>query len=308
MRAPFSMPSISCIKKEEVPVLRYIIINADDFGRHAEINRAVEEGLVHGCLRSATVMPGGAAFAGAIDIARRHEALGLGVHFTLVDGHPILPPEEIPSLVGSEGDFLPDHTALLKRYLKGGVNLEEVRRELAAQLQKIEATGIPISHVDSHQHMHTLPGIIDIVLDLAARAGIRAVRTPRTPLFAGAFGGLGQLVGRLGLSTLARLAACKAHRRGLLTPDNFAGIVAGEAVSEGELLHLIAHLPQGTTEVMMHPGMKNDVLQEDSGWQHDFEAELAAILSPRVGEALRKAEVEPVNFRHLSCTAEQREN
>lgn len=308
MRAPFSMPSISCIKKEEVPVLRYIIINADDFGRHAEINRAVEEGLVHGCLRSATVMPGGAAFAGAIDIARRHEALGLGVHFTLVDGHPILPPEEIPSLVGAEGDFLPDHTALLKRYLKGGVNLEEVRRELAAQLQKVEATGIPISHVDSHQHMHTLPGIIDIVLDLAARAGIRAVRTPLTPLFAGAFGGLGQLVGRLGLSTLARLAACKAHRRGLLTPDNFAGIVAGEAVSEGELLHLIAHLPQGTTEVMMHPGMKNDVLQEDSGWQHDFEAELAAILSPRVGEALRKAEVEPVNFRHLSCTAEQREN
>lgn len=308
MRAPFSMPSISCIKKEEVPVLRYIIINADDFGRHAEINRAVEEGLVHGCLRSATVMPGGAAFAGAIDIARRHEELGLGVHFTLVDGHPILPPEEIPSLVGSEGDFLPDHTALLKRYLKGSINLEEVRRELAAQLQKVEATGIPISHVDSHQHMHTLPGIIDIVLDLAARAGIRAVRTPRTPLFAGAFGGLGQLVGRLGLSTLARLAACKAHRRGLLTPDHFAGIVAGEAVSEGELLHLIAHLPQGTTEVMMHPGMKNDVLQEDSGWQHDFEAELAAILSPRVGEALRKAEVEPVNFRHLSCTAEQREN
>ena len=304
MRAPFSMPSISCIKKEEVPVLRYIIINADDFGRHAEINRAVEEGLVHGCLRSATVMPGGAAFAGAIDIARRHEELGLGVHFTLVDGHPILPPEEIPSLVGSEGDFLPDHTALLKRYLKGSINLEEVRRELAAQLQKVEATGIPISHVDSHQHMHTLPGIIDIVLDLAARAGIRAVRTPRTPLFAGAFGGLGQLVGRLGLSTLARLAACKAHRRGLLTPDNFAGIVAGEAVSEGELLHLIAHLPQGTTEVMMHPGTKNDVLQEDSGWQHDFEAELAAILSPRVGEALRKAEVEPVNFRHLSCTAE----
>lgn len=304
MRAPFSMPSISCIKKEEVPVLRYIIINADDFGRHAEINRAVEEGLVHGCLRSATVMPGGAAFAGAIDIARRHEELGLGVHFTLVDGHPILLPEEIPSLVGSEGDFLPDHTALLKRYLKGSINLEEVRRELAAQLQKVEATGIPISHVDSHQHMHTLPGIIDIVLDLAARAGIRAVRMPRTPLFAGAFGGLGQLVGRLGLSTLARLAACKAHRRGLLTPDNFAGIVAGEAVSEGELLHLIAHLPQGTTEVMMHPGTKNDVLQEDSGWQHDFEAELAAILSPRVGAALQKAEVEPVNFRHLYGTAQ----
>ena len=285
--------------------MRYIIINADDFGRHAEINRAVEEGLEHGCLRSATVMPGGAAFAGAIDIARRHEALGLGVHFTLVDGHPILPPEEIPSLVGAEGDFLPDHTALLKRYLRGGVNLEEVRRELAAQLQKVEATGVSLSHVDSHQHMHTLPGIIDIVLDLASRAGIRAVRTPRTPLFAGAFGGFGQLVGRLGLSMLARLANCKAHRRGLLTPDHFAGIVAGEAVSEGELLHLIAHLPQGTTEVMMHPGTKNDVLQEDSGWQHDFEAELAAILSPRVGEAASRGRAGELPPSLLHCRAKE---
>ncbi|MCI6607598.1 MAG: ChbG/HpnK family deacetylase [Mitsuokella jalaludinii] len=288
--------------------MRYIIINADDFGRHAEINRAVEQGLVHGCLRSATVMPGGAAFAGAIDIARRHEALGLGVHFTLVDGNPILPPSEIPSLVAEDGRFLPDHTALLRRYLKGSVNLEEVRRELAAQLRKVEATGVPISHVDSHQHMHTLPGIIDIALDLASSARIGAVRAPRTPLFAGAFGGLGQLVGRLGLSTLAQLAAVKAHRRGLAVTEHFSGIVAGEAVSEAELLKLIAHLPQGTTEVMMHPGTCNEVLQEDSGWQHDFEEELRAITSPRVMAALREAEIEPVNFRHLKGAAAQREN
>ena len=82
-----------------------------------------------------------------------------------------------------DGRFLSDHTALLRRYLKGGVNLEEVRRELAAQLRKVEATGVPISHVDSHQHMHTLPGIIDIVLDLAVSARIGAVRAPRTPLW-----------------------------------------------------------------------------------------------------------------------------
>ena len=294
--------------KKEVPVLRYSIINADDFGRHAEINRAVEQGLVHGCLRSATVMPGGAAFAGAIDIARRHEALGLGVHFTLVDGNPILPPSEIPSLVAEDGRFLPDHTALLRRYLKGSVNLEEVRRELAAQLRKVEATGVPISHVDSHQHMHTLPGIIDIALDLASSARIGAVRAPRTPLFAGAFGGLGQLVGRLGLSRLAQLAAVKAHRRGFGVTEHFSGIVAGEAVSEAELLKLIAHLPQGTTEVMMHPGTCNEVLQEDSGWQHDFEEELRAITSPRVMAALREEEIEPVNFRHLKGAAAQREN
>lgn len=295
------------VLKEEVPVLRYIIINADDFGRHAAINRAVEQGLLRGCLRSATVMPGGAAFEGAIAIARVHQELGLGVHFTLVDGRPILPPSEIPSLVTEEGLFLPDHMALIKRYMRGGIALDEVRSELSAQLRKVEAAGVPISHVDSHQHMHTLPGIIDIVLDLASRAGIRAVRTPRTPLFAGAFGGLGQLVGRLGLSTLARLAAWKVHRCGLLTTDHFAGIVAGEAVSEADLLHLVKHLPQGTTEVMMHPGTCNEVLQADSGWQHDFEAELSAITSPRVMEVMRSEGIEPINFRLLASLASKGE-
>ena len=147
---------------------------------------------------------------------------------------------------------------------------------------------------------------ISICLAVSARIG--AVRAPRTPLFAGAFGGLGQLVGRLGLSTLAQLAAVKAHRRGLAVTEHFAGIVAGEAVSEAELLKLIAHLPQGTTEGMMHPGTCNEVLQEDSGWQHDFEEELRAITSPRVMAALREEEIEPVNFRHLKGAAAQRGN
>ncbi len=279
--------------------MKYIIINADDFGRHEDINKAVEKGLAEGCLRSATVMPGGRAFAGAVELARRHEELGFGVHFTLVDGYPILPAEEIPSLVKKDGLFYPDHNAFIKRYLQGKVNFEEVRRELSAQLRKVEGTGVPISHVDSHQHMHTLPGIIDIVLDLTEAAGIRAMRTPCTPLFAGQFGGLEQFIGRLGLGTLARLAAHKAKKRGILTPEHFSGIVAGEAVSENELLHVVEKLHPGTTEVMMHPGINNEILQQDSGWQHDFEEELHAITSAKVRQAMEKEEVRPVNFRHL---------
>lgn len=279
--------------------LNYIIVNADDFGRHEDINAAVEQGLLQGCLRSATVMPGGRAFEGAVSLARRYEELGLGVHFTLVDGRPILPAAEIPSLVTEQGCFYPDHNAFLKQYLRGNINFDEVRRELSAQLRKVENTGVPISHVDSHQHMHTLPGIIDIVIDLTKQAGIRALRTPCTPIFAGNFGGLGQLIGRLGLGTLARMAKYKAKKQGLVTPEHFAGIVAGEAVSEAELLHVIRTMRDGTTEVMMHPGIHNGVLQQDSGWQHDFEEELRAITSPKVKQALAEANAVPVNFRHL---------
>ena len=276
--------------------MKQIILNADDFGRHTLINRAVEEGVARGILRSATIMPGGAAFDDAAALARRTPALGVGIHLTLVNGNPVLPPSEIPSLVTEAGVFLDDHTALTVRVLRGSVNLAEVRAELAAQLRRVEAAGIHPTHADSHQHMHVLPGVIDIVLDLCSEAQIPAMRAPRAPLFAGNFGGIGQLIGRAGLSVLAHRAAAKARRRGIRTPDHFAGIVAGEAVDTATLTQIAAGLGEGVTEVMLHPGTDNETLIRDCLWNHDFEAELAAVCAPAVRDALAAAGAEALNF------------
>ena len=145
--------------------------------------------------------------------------------------------------------------------------------------------------------MHVLPGVIDIVLDLCREAHIAAIRAPHAPLFAGRFGGAGQLIGRAGLAVLAHRAAAKAHRRGIRTPDHFAGIVAGEAVDTAALAAIAAHLMGGTTEVMLHPGTDNDVLVRDCRWDHDFAAELAAVCAPAVQDAIAAAGAAPVNFR-----------
>ena len=277
--------------------MKQIIVNADDFGRHERINRAVEQGVRGGVLRSATIMAGGAAFDDAAALALRCPQLGVGIHLTLVNGTPILPPAEIPSLVTREGVFADDHTAFAVRLLRGAVNLSEVRAELAAQLRRVETAGIHPTHADSHQHMHVLPGVIDIVLDLCREAHIPAIRAPHAPLFAGRFGGAGQLIGRAGLAVLAHRAAAKAHRRGIRTPDHFAGIVAGEAVDTAALAVIAAHLTGGTTEVMLHPGTDNDVLVRDCRWDHDFAAELAAVCAPAVQDAIAAAGAAPVNFR-----------
>lgn len=279
--------------------LKRLIVNADDFGRHELINKAVEQGVVEGCLRSATLMPGGRAFDSAVAVAERHKELGVGIHFTLVNGYPVLPPEAIPSLVTEQGVFYDDYALFVKRFVTGKVNLEEVRAELGAQLQKLAQAGLKLTHVDSHQHMHTLPGIINIVLELAKSAGIKAVRTPRTPLFCGNFGGIGQLIGRWGLGTLAWLASVNAKRKQMVTTEHFAGIVAGEAVEEYYFMDIIRNLKPGTTEVMMHPGIDNGVLVQDCNWNHDFEAELAAVVSPRVRELVATGQVEVTNFRSL---------
>lgn len=280
-----------------------LLVNADDFGRHVLINRAVAEGVERGILRSATLMPGGKAFDDAVHTALTHPELGVGIHFTLVNGYPVLPPEEIPSLVTEDGVFYDDYIHFVKRFLSGKVRMEEVRRELAAQAEKMTRTGLALTHVDSHQHMHVLPGIFSAVLDTAEAIHLDAVRIPRTPLFAGDLGSLGQLIGRSGLAVLADLAGREAKRRRFRTPDHFAGIVAGEAVHEGHFRHIIETLKPGVTEVMMHPGADTAALKKACQWEHDFEAERDAIISTDVVRLLKMKRIEAINFTAIKKDA-----
>ena len=177
--------------------------------------------------------------------------------------------------------------------------MDEVRSELAAQLEKILHTGLTLTHVDSHQHLHHVPGILEIVLDLAASQKIFTMRVARTKLFDGELDGIGKLVGRLGLSSLAKFAAHKAHKKNFVTPEHFAGIVAGESVDENFLLKLVDNLQDGTTEIMLHPGTDNETLCNFCDWAHDFETELFAVTSPKVLNLLAEKNISAVNFSAL---------
>ncbi len=276
-----------------------ILVNADDFGRHVLINRAVAEAVERGILRSATLMPGGAAFDDAVEIVRVHPALGVGIHLTLVNGNPVSAAEDIPTLVDETGHFYDNHGIFVKRYFAGKVSKEDIRRELFAQVRKMEKTGLSLTHIDSHQHMHMLPGVIDIALDAAQAIGLSATRISKSPLFTGFSGNPAQLIGRAGLWTLSSLAKQRAKARHFRMPDHFAGIVAGTAVTETHLRHIIEHLPSGTTEIMMHPGTDNDVLIKETAWDHDFEAEFAAMTSEAIAGILEKAGIETVSYREL---------
>lgn len=282
--------------------MKRLIVNADDFGRHELINLAVERAFKNGCLKSTTLMPGGVAFDDAVAVAKRNPGLGVGIHCTLANGNPILPPKEIPSLVTAEGIFHADYVVFLKRYLSGKISLTEVRAELAAQFEKMNRAGLTLTHVDSHQHLHHVPGIVKIVLELSEAAGVKAMRVADAKLFDGALKTFGQFIGRFGLSSLAKFAAYHAHKKNFATPDHFAGIVAGESVSENFMLNLIEKMEDGTTEVMLHPGTDNKILRDFCKWDHDFEEELAAVTSPKVLSLLDSENISAVNFAALRAT------
>jgi len=267
-----------------------LIVNSDDFGRHKLINLAVKDACNNGICRSASIMAGGEAFDDAVRISNSCEKLAVGVHFTLVMGNPVLPPSEIPTLVNSSGKFHDDFSVFVKRYLTGRINFHEVRAELSAQLRKIQNAGLKISHVDSHQHLHALPGILEIILDLSEQAGIKAVRMP-------IISGFNLSIGRMGLKFLASLGKIKAKNHGFAVPDNFIGIVAGNsAINEDRLYKLIDKIPLGTTELMVHLGKNNEILQKICNWPHDFEAELNAVTSQSIKEKIKIQGIKIINF------------
>lgn len=281
---------------------KQLIVNADDFGRHVFINRAVELGVEKGLIRSATVMVTGAAFEDAIALARRTPALGLGLHFTLVNARPVLPPDQIPSLIDpATNELWPDHGVFVKRFLAGKIRINDVARECQAQLDAFLSTGLVPTHADSHQHMHVLPGIIDVVIGLCLDHGIPAVRIPAIPvsLLATRPGNLGEQVGRMGLHVLAERARRKAVAAGLRAPEHFGGIVAGEAVDKKALRRILLNLKDGTTEIMLHPGTDNKILIPATAWDHDFEGELEAVTDPDMVDLVQQLGITVGNFTNL---------
>lgn len=281
--------------------MKQLIINADDFGLHEKINLGIIEGHTNGCITSTTIMAGAPAFGHAAALAGSYRSLGIGVHLTLVGGAPVTEPGQIASLVDQEGLFCSKYPLFLKKFCSASIRLTDVRRELSAQVQAVLAAGIQVTHLDSHQHMHIVPGIIDVVIDIAKEFTIPAIRIPGESLFflGGFKPSAGRIIGRSGLSMLAGLARLKARQAKLLVTEHFYGMLAGGSMEEQLLLNIINSLPNGTTEIMVHPGLDDTMLALAFPWGYNWQKELAAVTSPRVLDGLQQREIDLVSFANV---------
>ena len=281
--------------------MRRLIVNADDFGLHAAVNRGILTAHTEGIVSSTSLMAGGAAFDDAVRIARHCPQLGVGVHLTLVGARPVLPVAEVSSLLDEAGDFYGSYPLFIKRFLRGKIRLAEVERELAAQIDRVRMAGIQPSHLDSHQHLHVLPGIGGLVLDLARRFSIRAIRIPAEPVaFIGATPAtVGRLVGRGGLTMLANLFRQHAAAAGIRTSDHFFGMLAGGQLTEPAILAILRRLPPGDSELMTHPGFADESLADAFRWDYQWDAERQALTAPAVRALLAERQIRLISFREL---------
>jgi chitin disaccharide deacetylase len=252
--------------------VKNLIVNADDLGWTDGVNRGILEAFHHGIVTSTSLLANSAAFAGGVEAARAAPGLGVGVHLNLSDGAPIADRETVTSLLNNDGEFAGGPESLLLRRARGGLSLAEVESEWDAQIQKVRDAGIAPTHLDGHKHVHMLPGLFEIALRLAKRHGISAIRVAleasslRAALSAGSKQHAGvvmrQGVQARGLKLLARDAREQAERAGISTADYFCGIAqTGELTREG-VEQLVKNLPDGTTELMCHPGYMDSALQK----------------------------------------------
>src|SRR5690348_3914605 len=250
--------------------MRNLIVNADDLGWTPGVNRGIAEAHKNGIVTSATLLANGAAFDDAVRVARQTPSLGVGVHLNLSDGAPVLPAAELPALLGGDGRFSGGPEKLLLRLARRKTALAQVEREWDAQIRKLRSAGVEPTHLDGHKHVHMLPGLFPVALKLAKRHGIGCVRISledsglRAALASGdghsASAVLKQGVQARGLKLLARDAREQAERAGIAAADYFCGIAqTGELTREG-VEKLLRSLPEGTTELMCHPGYADETL------------------------------------------------
>jgi chitin disaccharide deacetylase len=247
--------------------VRALVINADDLGLTPGVNRGIFDACRRGVLTSASLMATAPAAGDAIAGLRDVPELGVGCHLTLVDGRPALPPREIPSLTGADGRFRHSWKPFIAACLARRVSLDEVERELAAQIERLRSAGVTLTHLDSHQHIHAYPPIFTIVLSLAGRYGIGVVRVPferRTAAVGGDLraraAGWRQAVQNVALGRWARIDRDAAAAAGVRTPA-FIGRVHTGILDRAALESMLRHARPGVTELMVHPGDPDAGLQ-----------------------------------------------
>lgn len=235
-----------------------LIVNADDFGLTSGVNRGVAELHAAGVLTSTTLMAREQATDEAIAIGLATPTLGVGCHVVLIDGTPVLPARQIPSLVDKRtGRFPYSLGTFLSRLFSGRLRAAEIEAEAAAQIGLLRSRGLRLTHVDSHKHAHMFPAVLRPVLRAARAAGIRAVRNPFEPVWA-MRATPRALPARRAEETVLRLFAPMLRRiiaeEGFATTDGTVAVVGTGALDARMVRSLLGQLPAGTWELVTHPG------------------------------------------------------
>jgi hopanoid biosynthesis associated protein HpnK len=292
--------------------MKRLIVNADDFGLTAKVNQAIIDGHHRGLISSTSLLANGEAFESAVALSRQAPRLGVGVHWNLTEGKPVASSSSIPSLVNGQAFFAGTPGGLWRAIILRRVSAADIERELRAQIEKILAAGIVPTHLDSHKHVHALPVVGKMSIRLACEYGIPAIRCvaegwpalgcllrryPRTTTTI-----FRQLLNSCALALISRGWSRQLRRAGIARASHFYGLTPTGFLDEEILREILHHLPDGTSELMCHPGFVDNALRRTpTRLLEQREKEYQALTRPAIKLLAQDLGIQLVDYRDVAC-------
>src|SRR5580693_5595599 len=288
--------------------MKQLILNADDFGMTRGVNEGIIRGHRDGILTSTTLMANGPEFDDAVSRAKQNPKLGVGCHLVLVGGPAVAPKEKVSSLADQNGNLPDSLGSFVARLSAGLIRTKAIDREMRAQIQRIRAAGIEPTHLDTHKHTHAHPRVMEALGKVAKECGITRVRKPienlRDSWDTSRAGGQGvsmQILAAGAVRAIAPQFTAISRKYGLLSPDHFLGLAMTGQLGPSVLRGVIGTIADGTTEIMLHPGICDaDLARSGSRLQNQREDELQGLLDSAVRSAVTERGIRLISYRELN--------
>lgn len=265
---------------------KFLIVNADDFGLSEGISKGIISAFEKGIVTSTSLVANGKYSKEGISLLK-DVRLDVGVHLSFVGGERPLT-GTIDGLVDDSGLFLKGFKDVIPRIVTNRYSRKALRDELFEQVGLLRDAGVDISHIDSHQHLHILPGIGEIIVEIARNYNIRWVRLPRV--------GYLSVVGS-SMNILSKILSHKLKNNRLSYTDHFEGFELSGSMNEKALTGIINNLKEGVTELIVHPGYDSS---GDYDWEYGWEEELNALGSENIKGLIKDKEIILKSFSEIS--------
>lgn len=280
--------------------MKQLIITADDFGLLDSINEGIVKAFREGIVSYVSLIPTGQAFDQAVKLARSSGMTEAGAHLALTETRPVSRPSDVPALVGKDGGFHRHNPDLFLRFFSGRIPRIQIYTELKNQLELLKGTGINITSISAHEHVHMMPSLLGIFIELAMEFDIPCIRYPRseklhTPITPK------KLYKKALLSALGPAMAGPIKRSGLKYTDHFAGFLDSGAMRADTVEKIVSTLEEGSTELVCHPGFVGPEVLDRCIFFLDCETELAALTSRQAKDLFEDRSVELATFGSVFC-------
>jgi chitin disaccharide deacetylase len=281
--------------------LKKLIISGDDFGLHSSINEAIEKGFQEGVLTSASILVNGKKFDEAVRISKRNPKLGIGLHFNIIEGLSIAGEKNVSSIVDEKGLFFDSHNTLAKKIIIGKAKLEEIELELDAQINYCNKSGLSITHIDSHRHLHMLPEVYKLVVKVSNKYGINKFRYLNPPLVDISV----SINFKIILSIFFKIIKNR-FTKNVITPDYFLGFFNSGNLKYNYIHDVLKKIKSGIIEIGFHPGLDNEILTNTfSTWNNyydysfDWEGDFNTIINPKFKEYVEENDIKLESYESL---------